>query len=273
VSEFFDRPAHPYSQKLFRSVPDADKRHLGLDVIPGIVPPLDQPSTAVALPIGAAWSNRAVASSAALAGRRLAGLPVSPDQCGDRGRARRAVRSRPMPQLLTALLTSSDCRYIFPIQKGVLRRVVGHVKAVDGVDIRFLPVAPWHWWASRAAARPQWARRSCGWAPTDGTVMFDGKDLAALDGATLRRLRREFQIIFQDPASSMNPRMLVEDIVAEGMVAQGIGADRAERRRRVEALLQQVGMPTDAADRYPHEFSGGQRQRIAWRVRWRSSRA
>jgi peptide/nickel transport system ATP-binding protein len=94
-------------------------------------------------------------------------------------------------------------------------------------------------------------------------VLFDGIDLAGVRGRELRHLRREFQIIFQDPASSMNPRMLVEDIVAEGMVAQGIGDGRAQRRTQVEQLLEQVGMRPNAADRYPHEFSGGQRQRIA----------
>jgi peptide/nickel transport system ATP-binding protein len=99
--------------------------------------------------------------------------------------------------------------------------------------------------------------------PTAGRVLFDGVDLASVEGRELRRLRREFQIIFQDPASSMNPRMLVEDIIAEGLVAQGLGGNRAQRRVLVEKLLDQVGMRSNAADRYPHEFSGGQRQRIA----------
>lgn len=98
---------------------------------------------------------------------------------------------------------------------------------------------------------------------TSGRVEFDGIDLGETRGEALRRLRREFQIIFQDPASSMNPRMLVEDIVAEGLVAQGLGGDREARGVRVLELLEQVGMHADSARRYPHEFSGGQRQRIA----------
>jgi peptide/nickel transport system ATP-binding protein len=161
-------------------------------------------------------------------------------------------------------LEVSDLKVHFPIHRGVLRRVVGHVKAVDGVGME-IP-------AGRTVALV--GESGCGKTtvgkailrlerPTGGSVRFAGHDLGRIGGAELRRLRREFQIIFQDPASSMNPRMLVEDIVAEGMVAQGIGRDRGERRARVEALLQQVGMQPSAADRYPHEFSGGQRQRIA----------
>jgi peptide/nickel transport system ATP-binding protein len=97
----------------------------------------------------------------------------------------------------------------------------------------------------------------------EGEVNFDGHDLMSLTGEALRKLRREFQIIFQDPASSMNPRMLVEDIVAEGLIAQNIEPDRPARRQRVIELLNQVGLPESALLRYPHEFSGGQRQRIA----------
>jgi peptide/nickel transport system ATP-binding protein len=266
VGEFFERPAHPYSQKLFRSVPDAGKRHLGLDVIPGIVPPLDQVFR------GCRFADRC----AAVEPRCHEQLP--PWQ----GSSERGYRCHLTPEAIAAVLPTvpaaarqaasfegallqvTQLRVHFPIQKGVLRRVVGHVKAVDGIDIE-IP-------AGRTVALV--GESGCGKttvgkailrlvAPTDGRVEFDGQDLASLRASELRRLRRQFQIIFQDPASSMNPRMLVEDIVAEGMVAQGIGADRAERRQRVEALLQQVGLPASAADRYPHEFSGGQRQRIA----------
>ena len=83
-----------------------------------------------------------------------------------------------------------------------------------------------------------------------------------LNGAELSRRRSEMQIILQDPVSSMNPRMLVGDIIAEGLVAQGIGSGREDHGRRVATLLEQVGMPAESANRYPHEFSGGQRQRI-----------
>ena len=99
--------------------------------------------------------------------------------------------------------------------------------------------------------------------PTAGAVSFGGDDLAQLGGKALRKKRRDMQIIFQDPASSMNPRMTIEEIVAEGLVAQGLEKDRVARTERIVEILQQVGLPEDALGRYPHEFSGGQRQRIA----------
>ena len=97
--------------------------------------------------------------------------------------------------------------------------------------------------------------------PTSGQVFFDGRDLATLSRKQLRRLRREMQLVFQDPYSSLNPRMRVRAIVAEGIEIHGFARGR-EKEQRVRELLEMVGMGTDALDRYPHEFSGGQRQRI-----------
>ena len=97
--------------------------------------------------------------------------------------------------------------------------------------------------------------------PTRGQVEFEGRDVLATSGEDLRRLRREMQIIFQDPYASLNPRMRVRDIVSEPLVIHGIG-DKGERRERVAELLRKVGLDPDYMNRYPHEFSGGQRQRI-----------
>jgi oligopeptide/dipeptide ABC transporter ATP-binding protein len=98
--------------------------------------------------------------------------------------------------------------------------------------------------------------------PGAGTVRFDGIDLLALAPAPLRRLRRRFQIVFQDSQGALNPRMRVGTLVAEPLVIHGIGAGRAERRERAAALLDEVGLDRGALEKYPHEFSGGQRQRI-----------
>ena len=98
--------------------------------------------------------------------------------------------------------------------------------------------------------------------PTDGSVVFDGEELSQISGNNLRRIRSDIQVVFQDPYSSMNPRMMVADIIEEGMLAQGIGNSRDERMQRVDQLLEQVGLEPEHKQRYPHEFSGGQRQRI-----------
>jgi len=98
--------------------------------------------------------------------------------------------------------------------------------------------------------------------PDAGSVRFDGQDLLAVPPAPLRRLRRQFQIVFQDPYGSLNPRMRVGSLVAEPLAIHRIGASRAERRQRAARLLEEVGLDAGALDKYPHEFSGGQRQRI-----------
>jgi peptide/nickel transport system ATP-binding protein len=98
--------------------------------------------------------------------------------------------------------------------------------------------------------------------PTHGSVRFADTELTQLKGEALRKKRSDFQFIFQDPFSSMNPRMMVGDIVEEGMIAQGIGKTRQARRARVSELFEQVGLSPEHTQRYPHEFSGGQRQRI-----------
>ena len=99
--------------------------------------------------------------------------------------------------------------------------------------------------------------------PTAGRIIFRGEDITKLPDKALKPFRRQAQPIFQDPFASLNPRMTVEAIIAEPLVVHGIGKSREERRRRVIALLDQVGLPRDALTRYPHQFSGGQRQRIA----------
>ena len=152
----------------------------------------------------------------------------------------------------------------FPIRRGLLRRVVGHVKAVDGVSLqiregRTLALVGESGSGKTTAGKAilQLIR------PTAGSVRAGGTELGRLSRAALRPWRAKMQIVFQDPYASLDPRMRVLEALTEGMRSLGIGRDEAERERRVEALLEQVGLPPSAVSRYPHEFSGGQRQRIA----------
>jgi oligopeptide transport system ATP-binding protein len=150
----------------------------------------------------------------------------------------------------------------FPIKKGILQRVVGHHKAVDGVSFQIRTGETLGLVGESGCGKTTVGRTILRLQPaTGGQVMFGGKDVFTQDAASMRQLRRDMQIIFQDPGGSLNPRMRVGNIVGEPLEVHGM-ASGDELRERVEALLERCGLWRAAADRYPHEFSGGQRQRI-----------
>lgn len=166
------------------------------------------------------------------------------------------------PTLGAPIVQVRDLRMWFPIKKGVLQRVVGHVKAVDGVSFD-VPAGKTLGLVGESGC----GKTTVGRATlrliraTSGQVLYKGQDFFAYRGEELRRLRRHMQIIFQDPVSSLNPRMTVGNIIGEPLTVHGIARGR-EREDMVAALLQRVGLDPSYASRYPHEFSGGQRQRI-----------
>jgi peptide/nickel transport system ATP-binding protein len=163
----------------------------------------------------------------------------------------------------TPLLEVENLRVHFPIRRGVLRRTVDYVRAVDGVSFTLAAGETLAIVGESGSGKTTMGRAILRLLPlAGGTVRFRGEDLARLSPAELRRRRRHLQIVFQDSYAAMNPRMLVGDIIQEGMRAQGIGDTRQARETRVAGLLQQVGLDAAHARRYPHEFSGGQRQRI-----------
>jgi peptide/nickel transport system ATP-binding protein len=157
------------------------------------------------------------------------------------------------------LLEVSDLRVHFPIKRGLIfDRVVGHVRAVDGVDLTITRGQTYGLVGESGCGKSTFGRAVLRLAPiTSGSVRFDGTELTELAGEELRAMRRRMQMIFQDPMASLDPRQNVESILTEGLAAHGIGADRAERREIIGRTLESVGL-----SRYPHEFSGGQRQRI-----------
>jgi len=161
------------------------------------------------------------------------------------------------------LLRVEGLRTWFPVRAGVLQRPVAWVRAVDDVSFQVEAGQTLALVGESGCGKTTVGRSLLRLVePQAGQVWFEGADLLALPRAELRPLRRRIQIVFQDPMASLDPRMRVRDLVAEGMQVHGIGASDAERTERVAALLQRVQIEPRQMWRYPHEFSGGQRQRI-----------
>jgi oligopeptide/dipeptide ABC transporter ATP-binding protein len=160
------------------------------------------------------------------------------------------------------LLSAEELKTHFPVRGGVLSRVKGWVKAVDGVSLRVRRGRTLGLVGESGCGKTTVGRTVLRLIPaTGGTVRFDGMDVFAMPRRNLRALRRRMQIIFQDPVGSLNPRLTVGSIVGEALAVHGIARGR-ERDRRVSELLERVGLRASYMSRYPHEFSGGQRQRI-----------
>ncbi|MBN9535299.1 MAG: microcin ABC transporter ATP-binding protein [Alphaproteobacteria bacterium 65-37] len=160
------------------------------------------------------------------------------------------------------ILRLDDLKVHFPIKRGVLRRTVGYVKAVDGVSIALREGHTIGLVGESGSGKTTLGLALLRLERSAGGIRFDGQDLQTLSQRNLRPLRRQMQIVFQDPFSSLSPRMSVGEIVGEGLEVHRIGT-REERQQMIVQALTEVGLDAAARDRYPHEFSGGQRQRIS----------
>ena len=163
----------------------------------------------------------------------------------------------------TPLLRVKDLRTWFPIKKGLFRKTVGHVRAVDGVSFEIKKGETLALVGESGCGKTTVGRSLLRLVePRSGSVQFEDQDLLSLSPAELRPLRQKMQMVFQDPMTSLNPRMRVLDLVAEGIDNFGLAKDKNERKERVADVLTRVKMSPDQMMRFPHEFSGGQRQRI-----------
>lgn len=161
------------------------------------------------------------------------------------------------------VLSINDLRTWFPIKKGVFKRTIGHVKAVDGVSLDIKAGQTLALVGESGSGKSTLAKSVIRLLqPHSGSIEFNGQDLSSLSNRQMSNLRTDLQIIFQDPYSSMNPRMLVRDILSEGMNALKVHNSSEQREKRMLELLELTGLPADSLNRYPHQFSGGQRQRI-----------
>ncbi len=287
-AQLFEKPLHPYTQKLFAALPDTRHKGQMLAAIPGNVPALGKvvQGCRFAPRCDRAWAlchEQAPELTVLESGAGIRCHLYNEEQgARDKGKSDRnkvqGTRDKekvqihglesslePCPlSLEPSLLKVENLAVHFPIRKGILQRTVGHVKAVDGVSLQI--------GAGRTLALV--GESGCGKTtvgksllqlikPTAGSVQFNQNEMTGLNSRQLRALRGGMQMVFQDPYASLNPKMRVAEILQEGMDALAIGRNSEERQQRIDVLLDQVGLAQSAKWRYPHEFSGGQRQRIA----------
>lgn len=258
---FFESPLHPYSRALFDALPDIHKRDHALAVIKGQVPQLNQKFT------GCRYQNRCDLATDACSQQHIQleshteGLIrcINSDQLSSK-QVLQAFSVNEKHQ--RTLLQVMDLKVHFPIRKGLFKRTVGYVYAVDGVTIEI----------EKGKTLALVGESGCGKttvgksilnliSSSAGSATYLGHDLLKLSPAQMKPWRSKLQFVFQDPFSSMNPRMLVRDILAEGLIANKLSQHEIDNR--CSELLEMVGLDESARFRYPHEFSGGQRQRIS----------
>jgi len=266
---FFRASQHPYSQKLFAALPSPQQRSGALAVIRGQVPALTKAFDHCRF---ADRCDEAFDRCRSEAPRLLEPAPGHFARCHLREQGLAPSRvistekytSTEVEEQRSVLLEVKDLKVHFPVRRGVLKRTVGVVKAVDGVSFELQE--------GRTLALV--GESGCGKTTTGkailqliestaGRVLFEGEELSGKSRGEMRPYRSAMQIVFQDPYASLNPRMRVAEILLEGMRSLGVGRDDAGRTSALVKILSDVGLPADALGRYPHEFSGGQRQRIA----------
>ena len=172
-------------------------------------------------------------------------------------------RPEPAPQGTKPLVTTDDLKVWFPVKSGVFSRVKDHIKAVDGITLDVHPRQTLGVVGESGSGKTTLGLAILRLISSKGPILYEGRPLQDLGFKELRPLRRELQVVFQDPYGSLSPRMSIKDIIGEGLKVHDMGGSEAQRRDLVAGALDEVGLEPAMMDRYPHEFSGGQRQRIA----------
>src|ERR671913_665716 len=172
-------------------------------------------------------------------------------------------RANPVPPDAPVVVEAGPIKVWFPIKRGFLRRTVGHVKAVDGVSVRVRKGETVGVVGESGSGKTTLGLAILRLVASDGPIVFLGNRIDGLRANDIRPMRKNLQVVFQDPYGSLSPRMSIAEIVEEGLLVQNKSLTYAQRRDVVAKALEDVGLDPATMDRYPHEFSGGQRQRIA----------
>ncbi len=264
VDDFFTRVTHPYAQQLLSSLPSMSKRTERLSVIRGSVPSMDD------LPGGCRFHPRCIYAFELCKqkepelqdiGQRTVRCHLYPELHALPPLVKEKIIWHSASEHTQTLLSVKDLSIHFIEKKGIFRRSKEVFKAVDNLSLTIQKGKTLALVGESGCGKTTTSRAILRLLPaTSGQVYFQGTDVFSLKGNALRSYREKVQIIFQDPFSSMNPRMTVGDIIAEGMLAHG--AKRRVIQAKIKQLLEQVNLPSNCLQRYPHQFSGGQRQRI-----------
>lgn len=264
VEEIFRNPQHPYTRGLLACRPRLESKYRRLPTVSDFMEAQRQPDGSYLIKEKHPDAARMAALEKAGRGRLLHprlelakfGFAAADQQIGP--------DTRFVPESQRPLLSLDDLKVYYPIRSGIFRRVTGQVKAVDGISLRVFRGQTLGLVGESGCGKTTTGRAIVKLAPiTSGKVAYDGVDITSFHGEDLQRYRSKMQIIFQDPYSSLNPRMTVEGMLTEAMLIHGLGKSRMDRRERAARLLQEVGLEPIHLLRYPHEFSGGQRQRIS----------